>query len=169
MPETWLNFIIAFFVQLLFFIVHAWYEKKLSDVPRILVWGVLSGIVLGLLFDLVFGEFLGLWSYMLGFGAFFLILNAALVYGLFAANVLLMRQARLLHFFIWVMVMGAVLEITNLFFHVWTWKFAFLSVEFVTIFLIGYFGTAILVAVVWHVFLGHRFSFISNTSNLRKR
>jgi len=60
MSEAWIYFTIAFLVQLLFFVVHAWYEKKLSDAARILGRGVLTGIVLGLLFDLVLGKFLGL-------------------------------------------------------------------------------------------------------------
>jgi|SRR3989344_2282203 len=162
MSEAWLNFAVVIFVQFLLFVVHAYYEKKLSDVPRILGWGILSGVALGLFLDLVFGKFLGLFSYTLGFGAFFLTLNAALLYGLFAANTLLMQQARLLHFFVWTMIVATVFEITNLFFHLWTWEFALLSIEFLIAFLIGNVGAAILVAIVWHTFSGHRFLFIDN-------
>lgn len=161
MSEAWLNFTIVVFIQFLFFIIHAYYAKKLSGIPRILGKGVLSGIVLGLLFDLIFGKFLGLFSYTLGFGAFFLTLNAALLYGLFAANTMLMQDVRLSHFFIWTMVVGVVFEITNLFLPLWTWEFALSSIEFSTAFLIGNFGGAILVATVWHI-LGHRFFFIDD-------
>ncbi len=161
MSEAWLNFTIVIFVQLLLFIIHAYYEKKLLDVARILGWGVLSGIVLGLFFDLVFGKFFNLFSYTLGFGTLFLILNAALFYGLFAANTLLMQQVRLPHFYIWTMVIGAVSEITNLSFNLWTWKFTSLPlIEYLIVLSAGYFGVAILLALVWHVFLGHRFFFI---------
>ncbi|MFA6273728.1 MAG: hypothetical protein WC662_01050 [Candidatus Paceibacterota bacterium] len=162
MSEAWLNFIIVIFVQFLLFVIHAYYEKKLSDVPRILRKSVLSGIVLGLLLDLIFGKFFGLFSYTLGFGAFFLILNAALLYGLFVANTLLMQRVRLAHFFIWTMVVAAVFEITNLFFHMWTWEFVLPPVEFLIFISAVNFGPAILIATVWHVFLGHRFSFINN-------
>ena len=161
MSEAWFNFAIVVFVQLLLFLAHAYYEKKLSDVPRILGQGVLSGIVLGLLFDLIFGKFFGLFSYALGFGALFLPLNAALFYGLFAANTLLMQQVRLPHFFIWTMVVGAVTEITNLFLPLWTWKFSSLPpIEYLIVLSAGYFGVAILVAAVWHIFLGRRFFII---------
>ncbi len=161
MLEAWMNFAIVVFVQLLLFIIHAYYEKKLSEVPRILGYGVLSGIALGLLFDLVLGKFFGLWSYTLGFGAFFLTLNAALLYGLFAANTLLMKQVRLLHFFIWTMVVALVFEITNLLFHSWTWEFALSPTKLLFVLSAGNFGGAVLVAVVWHMF-GHRFLFIDN-------
>jgi hypothetical protein len=162
MQEAWLNFAIVFFVQLLLFITHAYYEKKLSGVLRILGLGALSGIVLGPLLDLIFGKFLGLCSYTLGFGALFLILNGVLLYGLFAANTLLMQRARLVHFFIWTMVVAGVFEITNLFFHLWTYAFAVPSIEFFIVVSAGNFGAAIFVAVVWHVFFGRRFFFIDN-------
>lgn len=163
MQEVWINFAIALFVQLLLFIAHALYEKKLSDAARILGQGILGGIVLGLLFDLVLGKFSGFFSYALGFGLFFLILNAALFYGLFVANTLLMQQARVLHFYIWSMVVAAVSEITNLFVPLWTWKFASVPpIEYVIVLSAGYFGVAILVAAVWHVFFRRRFFFIDN-------
>lgn len=162
MLEAWLNFIIVVFIQFVLFLIHAYYEKKLSDVPRILGQGVLSGIVLGPLFDLVFGKFFGLCSYTLGFGALFLILNGALLYGLFAAHALLMQQSRLLHFCIWIMVVVAVFEIANLFIPLWTYAFRVPSIEFLIIVSVGNLGAAVLVAVVWHVFLGHKFLFIDN-------
>ena len=160
MPEAWLHFAIVVSVQLIIFIIHAYYEKRLSDVPRILGWGVLIGIAIGLSSDLILGKFFGLWSYTLGFGPSFLSLNAALVYGVFAANTLLMQRSRLLHFFIWTMVVMAFYEITNHFFRAWTYEFALSPIEFLAFLSIGYFGTAILVAVVWHAFLGHRFFLI---------
>lgn len=163
MSEAWLNFIIVIFVQLLLFVIHAYYEKKLSDVPVILWRGVISGIVLGLLFELVLGKFLGLWSNTLGVSSLFLMLNAALLYGLFAANTLLMQRARLSHLYIWTMVVAAVSEITNLFFHMFTWGFSYLPhIEYLIVLSIGYFGGAILVAVISHTFLKRRFFFIDN-------
>src|SRR4051812_29896173 len=101
MSEAWLHFTIVVFVQLLFFIICAYYEKRLSDIPSLLGWGVLTGIVFGTLLDRVVGEFFGLSEYELGFGAFFLIINAALSYGLFAATILLLQRARLLQFYGW--------------------------------------------------------------------
>ena len=167
MTEPWLNFAVVIFAQLLFFIAHAYYAKKLSDMPRILGLGVCIGVVMGLLYDLVLGKFLGLASYTLGFGAFFLIVNGALSYGLFAASTLLMQHARLRYFFPWIIVLIAVYEITNHFFRVWTWEFTHLLVylppiEFLLILLVGYFGGAMFVAVLSYAFLGCRFFFIDN-------
>lgn len=160
MLEAWLNFAIIIFVQFLLFITCAYYKKRLSDVPRILGLGVLTGIILGLSFDLVLGKFFGLNSYALGFGPFFLILNAALSYGIFVANILLLQQARLPYFYVWTLLVMAVYEITNYFFRVWTWEFSLPDIAFLSVLSAGYFGGAILIAVVWHVFLGHRFFFI---------
>ncbi|MEK7585706.1 MAG: hypothetical protein AAB477_00505 [Patescibacteria group bacterium] len=163
MSEAWLNFIIVVFLQLLFFIIHAWYAKKLYDVPRILGWSIPVGIVVGILFDLIIGKFLGLHSYALGFGALSLILNGALLYSFFVANVLLMQGARLVHFCIWVIVIAAFYEIPHHFFRVWTWELPFPpNIEFLIVLLAGYVGGAILVAVISHVFLGRQFSFIDN-------
>ncbi len=122
---------------------------------------------MGLLYDLVLGKFFGLASYALGFGVFFLIINGALSYGLFAASTLLMQRARLQYFFPWIIALIAVYEITNHFFPVWTWKFAYLPVyfpfiEFLSILLFGYFGGAMFVAVLSHAFFGRRFFFIDN-------
>lgn len=160
MSEAWLNFAVVIFVQLLLFVVHAHYEKRLSHVLRILGWGVLIGIVFGILFDLVVGKFFGLYTYQLGFGPLFLIVNGALSYGFMQANTLLMQRARLPHFYIWTIIVGAVYEITNYYFRVWTWEFATPRVEFLIVHSVGYVGLAILMAGVWHVFLKHRFVFI---------
>ena len=160
MSEAWLNFAVMFFVQLLLFLVHAYFENKLVDVPRILWQGAVSGIVPGLLCDLLFGKYLGLAWYTLGFGPLFLILNAALLYGIFAANMLLMQQARLLYFCIWTVVVTAVFEITNLFFRSYTYTFAVPSPEYVIVAFAGPIGVAIVIALAWHVLFGYRFRFI---------
>ena len=162
MSEAWLNFSIVVFIQLLFFIIHAYYSKKLSDAWRILGLGILIGMMVGLFSDLVLGKFFGLWSYTLGFGALSLILSAAFVYGLLVANTLLMQRARLSHFFVWTMIVGAVYEISNYFFHVWTYEFVLSPTGFLIFLLIGYFGTAIVIAIISHVFIGRRFFFIKN-------
>lgn len=165
MLEAWLNFAIIIFVQLLLFVIYAYYVKRISDIPRILGWGVLIGIAVGLLFDLVLGKFLGLYSYALGFGSFFLTLNGALSYGIFAANTLLLQHARFSHFYIWLIVVIAVYEITNLFFRVWTYEFVLPHIAFLAMLLVGYSAGAILAAVIWHTFLGERFFFIVNKTS----
>lgn len=162
MSEPWLNFIFVILIQFLLFIIHAYYEKKLSEVPRILGRGILIGIVVGLLFDVVLGKFLGLWSYTLGFGALSLVLSAAFVYGLLAAHILLMQQAKLFHFFVWIIIVGMFYEISNYFFHVWKYEFVLAPMIFL---LTGYLGASIFIATIWHFFLGRRFLFIDNLLN----
>jgi len=162
MLEAWSNFTVIIIIQLLLFIFCAYYEKRLSDAPRILGLGVFTGIIFGLLFDFIIGKLFGLHSYVLGFGVLFLILNAALSYGLFAATILLIQRVQLIHFYIWTFVIVAVYEIANHFFRVWTWEFVLSHDQFLIVLSVGYFAGAILIATVWHFFLGHRFLFIDN-------
>jgi hypothetical protein len=98
MSEAWFDFSIVILVQLLLFVAHAQYEKRIAEAPRILAMGVLIGIVFGILFDLLVGKVFGLYSYTLGFGLGFLTINGALSYGFMQANALLMQRARLFHF-----------------------------------------------------------------------
>lgn len=160
MSELWFNFFVLIFVQLLVFLIHAYYEKKLADVPRVLWQGALSGIVFGPLCDLIGGKYFGLGTYLLGFGPLFLILLGLLGWGLGAANILLMQQARLQHFCIWMMLVIVVSEILNLFFPLWTFPFAYTSIEYVIIALLSPLVWAIAVALVWHILFGYRFTFI---------
>ena len=123
MSEAWLHFAVVIFVQFLVFIAAAHYAKRLSDVPRVLGRGVVIGLIIGIAVDLILGKFLGVYSYVLGFGALFLIPNALFSYGLFAATILLFERARLSRLYILTVVMMAVYEVANHFFRVWTWEF----------------------------------------------
>ncbi len=161
MSILWLHFTVVFFLQLLLFLAHAYYEKKLADIPHVLWQGAITGIVFGPLFDLI-GKYLGLFSYALGFSPFFLALNAILLYGLFFANIMLMRHARLLHFCIWTTVVVAVFEITNVFIRLWTYTFAVPSLEYFIIAFGAPLGLTMIIALAWHQLLGHRFVFIDN-------
>jgi len=161
MSELWLHFAVLIFVQLLVFLIHAYYEKKLSDVPRVLWQGAISGIVFGPLCDLIGGKYLGLGTYLLGFGPLFMILLGILGWGLFAANILLMQHARFLHFFFWNIIIIVISEIINLFFPYWTYPFPMLSIEFLIV-LFSPLVLATAVALAWQVLFGYRFVFIDN-------
>lgn len=156
--EAWFDFGVVGFVALIIFIVCAFLEKRFSDAPRLLLIGILTGIPLGLLSDLVLW---GTYTYPLGYGLFYLILNAAVVYGFFVATVLLLQRVRLLRFSVWVIATMTVYEVVNYFFPVWTYTvtplFGWLS--FV---LVGYFATAIFIALLGHLFFGYKFQFISD-------
>ena len=162
MLEMWLNFGAVILTQFLLFIVHAYYEKRISDIPHILCWSIIIGIPFGILFDIVVGEFFGLYSYQLGSGAFFLTINGALSYGLMQANEFLMQRARMVHFYIWALIVGVVYEMSNHYFRVWTWEFGSFWFETFIVHTFGYIGLAIFMAFVWHFILGHKFTFIEN-------
>jgi hypothetical protein len=162
MLESWFNFAVVVCVQLLLLVTYAYFTKRLSDLPRILGWAIPTGLVVGLLSDLIWGEYFGFWSYTLGFGALSLTLTAVFIYGLFATHILLMQRVRLLHFFTWTMVIMTVYETTNHFFRIWTYELI-LPTYGLSIFLVaGYFATAVFIALVWHIFFKRRFLFIEN-------
>ncbi len=140
MPETWLNFAALIFVQLLLFGAVVVYRRKLHSVTPLLSSGVFIGLGFGLFFDLVLGKFIGLHSYALGFGAFFLVLNALLSYGLFSATMLLFKEEKLAYFFGASFFVMLVYEVTNFYFRVWTWEFSLEPLQFLVVLSIGYFA-----------------------------
>lgn len=168
MNEHWISFGVVIFVQLVLFVLHAWNEKRLRELPRILLLSILIGIPFGIVFDLLIGKVLSFYDYELGFGLYFLTINGALSYGLMQANTLLMERDKFLHFYIWTILVGFVYEVTNYFFRVWNWDFASTPFEILVVHLIGYIGLGTMMALVWHYILGHRFTFITKTlSSLR--
>ncbi|MEI7689167.1 MAG: hypothetical protein WCI91_03205 [Candidatus Nomurabacteria bacterium] len=160
MSGAWLNFIIVVFTQLFLFLVYAYYEKKLSEIPMILGLGVLIAIVLGIPFDLIVGKFFGLHSFSLEFGIFFLIINSIFSYGLFASSILLLQNVQLSQFILWNILIISTYETTNILFPVWTWKFKLPHTEFLIILLIGYLAGAIFVVAISHILFERRFLFI---------
>jgi hypothetical protein len=162
MSEHWINFSIVILVQFVLFIVHAWYEKRLREVPRILGLSIAIGIPFGVVFDLVVGKFLSFYDYKLGFGLFFLTINGAFSFGLMQANTLLMEKVSFLHFYLWTIFVGLVYEITNHLHRVWTWDFGTQFIELFVVHAFGYIGLALLMALTWHTSTRHRFAFISN-------
>jgi hypothetical protein len=162
MPEVLLNFLIVVLVQFILFLLHAWYEKRLRDVPRILGLSIAIGIPFGIIFDLLVGKLFGIYEYELGFGLFFLTVNGALSYGLMQANTLLMEKVSFLHFYVWTIFVGLVYEITNYLHPVWTWDFGTQFVELFVVHAFGYIGLALIMALMWHMLTQHTFGCISN-------
>ncbi len=148
MADAWLDFGAMIFVQLLVFLAGAYFLKKHTRALPILGRGVLIGVVMGLSFDVVLGKFLGFNSYVLGFGAFFLVINAVLSYGIFAATVLLFRVERPLRFCLWTVLVTLLYEVTNFFFRVWTWQFALPPVQYLLVLLVGYLGGACFIVLL---------------------
>ncbi len=160
MSQLWINFIVVISIQLIMLVIHAWREKKLKQLPKILLLGCGIGVVFGIGFDLFVGHFLGLYSYLLGFTFPFLFWNGLLSYGFMQANVLLMQTAKIWHFYIWSVIVGLAYEITNYFYPVWSWEFSSGLLEYLIVVFVLYAGLSLLMALIWHVVLGHKFSFI---------
>jgi hypothetical protein len=161
MSLLWFNFIVVVLAQLVIFLVHAYIEKRLFDVPRILMRSMAIGIPFGIVFDVLVGDYIGLYSYELGMGLLFLLVNGALSFGFMQANALLMDKGTIVHFYIWSVNVGVLYEVANVFFPVWEWEFASRSQETLVVVGIGYFGLAVLMAFVWHFIFRHHFAFIS--------
>jgi hypothetical protein len=159
--EAWIDFGVVGLAAFILFIVCAFYEKQSANIPRFLVVGVIAGIPLGLVSDFVLW---GAYTYPLGYGLSYLILNAAVIYGLFVATVLLLQKTRLVRFSLWIMGIAAIYEITNYFFVAWTYEVTpFLG--WLSFVILGYFATAIFIACVSHFFFSYRFRFIDDLRN----
>lgn len=129
--------------------------------PTILIKGIFGGLILGLVFDLTFGKLYGMYSYTVGYDFLSLAIIASLGYGLFVAHVLLMQKATLVNFWVRVMIVATVFEITNFYFPTWTWEFEWTFPEYLFVQSACNFGAAILVASFWHFYFKHKFVFIS--------
>jgi hypothetical protein len=122
---SWVNFLVVVSVQLLFFLFLAHKKKALKKItPDLLVKSLIAGAVFGIAFDLVVGEYLGIFNYALHFDPLFLIINGALSYGLWILTVQLLQREHLLAFCAWTIAIGFVYEVVNYFYPVWSWTFS---------------------------------------------
>lgn len=156
MAESWIHFASVIVTQLLVFIVCARSLGRIGDIPRLLVHGIPVGVVCGVSFDLFFGKYLGLSSYELGFGMPFLVLNGALAYGIFAANVLLLEHTSFAHFCVLTACIMMVYEAANFFFPVWQWNFGLTLLPLWAVLFAGYVRCAFLILLAGRLFLGYR-------------
>lgn len=155
--EAWLNFSVVIIVQLIFFLVCASYHKRLREVPKILLRGMIIGVIVGLIYDHLLGKYLGLFSYELGFGFFFLLLNAGLSYGLFAANTLVLKNVTTIYFLVWTSLLVAVYETVNYFFSVWRYEFTLPSLPLFLILILGYASGSLLVSLIAYKVFKYKF------------
>jgi len=164
--EVWLHFGVVILVQFIFFFVCAAYYKKLDEMPTLLLRGIFIGIAIGLLYDHLLGRYLGLFSYELGFGFPFLLLNAGLSYGLFVASTLLLKKISTIHFVIWLSALVTVYEITNYFFPVWRYEFTLSLAPLFVLCLVGYSSGALLASLIAYKLFNHQFILkLSNVKN----
>ncbi len=147
MSAAWISFGVVIFIQFVFFVLCAFYYKKIRATPRILLLGIVLGTAIGLLYDNLLGKYFGLFSYTLGFETIFLLLNASLSYGLFVATTLLVQKVSTVHFVAWLSALIAVYEIANYFFPVWSYNFTLPLIPFFILCLVGYSSGALLASL----------------------
>ncbi|HEY4502514.1 MAG TPA: hypothetical protein VJH21_01630 [Candidatus Paceibacterota bacterium] len=148
MIGEWVSFAVVIIVQSIFFACIALYYKKIMLIPKILLFGIIIGTVIGLLHDSLLGKYFGLFSYTLGSEVIFLLLNAPLSYGLFVATTLLVQKVSITHFVIWLSILIFVYEITNIFFPVWSYNFSLPLLPFFILCLAGYSSGALLASFI---------------------
>jgi hypothetical protein len=121
--NPWIDFSIIIVIQFILFLAIAYKNNDTRYSLKMLPVCLLLGIPFGLLFDIVFGQYLDIYHYRLGFGVGFLIINGALSYGLGIATVCALRNQTFLYFYGWTVLIGALYELGNYFFPVWSWSF----------------------------------------------
>lgn len=136
-------------MQTLVFCMLAYKEKVSPKNVRIILLQSFSlGFVFGVPFDLFIGKFVGIFTYTLGFTTSFLLPNGILSYGLWAATVILLAKKKLFSFLLHVSLIAVIYEITNVFFPVWQWTIHPVLWLEIGIVLFGYFGLALLGALI---------------------
>ncbi|MBU6323338.1 hypothetical protein KGQ55_01480 [Patescibacteria group bacterium] len=148
--NPWLDFFAVVSVQFFFFMFLAYRKRAFNEITLGLVGrSVAAGLIFGIAFDLAVGKYLGVFEYALRFEPLFLVLNGALSYGLWMLTIRLLRDESFLSFFAWTIAIGAVYEIADYLYPVWTWTFGggFLFQESIVL-LAAYCGLAMLAAFV---------------------
>ncbi len=159
MTEVYLtNFFIVISVQLLFFLIHYIAVERKHNLLSILLKGIVIGVPFGILFDLLIGNYAGIFKYHLGFEVWFLIINGLLSYGVMVANVFLLHNHSLKHALAWSVALACTYELTNYFFPVWEWTFSSTILEYVLVIFFAYFGlTLMIMACLRTIFKEHFF------------
>jgi hypothetical protein len=149
--EHWLHFVVVIIVQFLFFLFVS-HNRKQKIGTTSFVRLLLLGVPFGFIFDVVVGEYFGVYDYYLGFGTMFLIINGLLSFGIMIATIELIKREEPLHFYLWTLALASTYEIANYFFPVWIWRFtenATLNESIVISVL--YFGLSILAVIYLHI------------------
>jgi hypothetical protein len=166
--EHLINFSVVIGIQLLFFIIHAFLVNEQKNIVKYLVLGALAGLPFGILFDLIVGLHIGIFTYPVGFPLWFLIINGIFSYGFMIANVFLLHNHTVNHMFLWSAALGLVYEITNYFFPVWEWTFGTFWLEYGVVIFAAYFGFAWLMMCMLQVVFGTQFKIVPFTYSLKK-
>lgn len=160
--ELWVNFAVVISVQALVFFALAERKCEVAITHTAVLRLLLLGLVFGYPFDLLFGNYLGIYQYHLGFGALFLLVNGILSFGLMFATVFLLSRETFSRFYLWTIAIAMVYETTNYFFPVWQWTFGsgFLYQELIVVGA-AYCGLSLLKAITIQIVLRTQFLFLN--------
>lgn len=147
MSAAWVSFGVVIIMQVTFLVLTALYFRK-SISLKLLFIGIVIGTPIGLLYDTLLGGYFGLFSYKLGFEIPFLMVNAALSYGLFITTALLLQRVSTIYFVAWISLLILVYEVANFFFPVWSYNFTLPLLPFFILCLVGYSSGALLASCI---------------------
>lgn len=133
-----LNFVVVVVVQLACLLAHAALVGRISSVPKVLAQGLVIGLPFGLVTDFIWGRLVGVFTYQLGFIPWFLVLNGLFSYGVWMANVLLLRKNSFIHVYLVSVMLAVVYEVANYYWPVWEWTFGVPYVEYGVVIFILY-------------------------------
>ena len=120
------------------------------------------GLVFGIAFDLLVGEYLGVYTYLgIGFTFPFLIINGIFSWGFMIAAAALLYKHSFFGMYAYSIAIAVAYESVNYFYPVWHWTFheSFLLEELVLIFA-AYFGALFLMGVAMSPFTKQSFAFL---------
>ncbi|MCA9365753.1 hypothetical protein KC723_02570 [Candidatus Kaiserbacteria bacterium] len=146
--DPMVNFWIFVLVQFTFFVLVAFHLNKADKIIKYLLLGLIIGLPFGVAFDLLIGEYVGVFSYYLGFTKDFVIINAVLSYGLLISTVALIKNLKIISLYLWSVLIACVYELINYLSPVWEWTFGGFLYELVVVIGAAYFGLMLLMILV---------------------
>jgi len=147
MTDPLVDFTILVSLQLVLFIAQAVVVGEKGSILSYLLKGMALGLPFGIAFDLIVGQYFGLFTYVLEYQFWFLVINGIFSYGFMIANVMLMRKCSFIPMYLWSAGLGLALEVVNHFFPVWEFTFGSALVEFKMVVFCLYIGLAWLMMV----------------------
>lgn len=144
----WQSFAVIIIAQIFFLFVILKMSRDKEIVSKIIP-SALIGLVFGVCFDLIFGYYLNIFNYNIGFNILFLVLNGIFSYGVMVITVWLCLGNSFWKFYFQMMTLGIFYEVGNYVFPVWSWHFTdnFIINEIILI-LCAYFGLAFLISLL---------------------
>jgi hypothetical protein len=157
--ETMLiNFLLVIVGQLVFLLIQTKTLGLFRELPKYLLLGITIGVPFGVIFDLLVGKTLGVFSYEIGFVWWFLVINGAFSYGFMIANTCLLFRHRLASVYQWSIGLAVYYELLNWLFPVWSWElFSAPAANYIFMILLGYIALAWLMMVCLRLIAGLRF------------